>query len=125
MKVYPQQYQRRQKKSCKKLHSILLLLKYPHPTDLNEWKKLHHDTESVFMQLSQAITDLYQSNITQTKLGDVQVLDIKPKGWEDNGKVLVYTHGGAYIFGSANSTIGIPVLEPMQRVLELFLLIIL
>lgn len=82
----------------------------PHPTDLNEWKKLHHDTESVFIQLSQAITDLYQSNITQTKLGDVQVLDIKPKSWEDNGKVLVYTHGGAYIFGSANSTIGIPVL---------------
>ena len=84
--------------------------KIPHPTDLNEWKKLHHDTESVFMQLSQGITDLYQSNIAETKLGAVQVIDIKPKSWEDNGIVLVYTHGGAYIFGSANSTIGIPVI---------------
>jgi epsilon-lactone hydrolase len=84
--------------------------KMPDPNDLNEWKKLHHDTESVFMQLSQPITALYRSNIKETKLGGVQALDIKPKSWEDNGKVLVYTHGGAYTFGSANSTIGIPVL---------------
>ena len=32
-------------------------------------------------------------------------LDIKAKGWEDNGKVLVYTHGGAYTFQSAASTL--------------------
>ena len=28
----------------------------------------------------------------------------------DNGKVIVYTHGGAYTFGSANSTLASPVL---------------
>lgn len=40
----------------------------------------------------------------------IQVIDIKPKNWEDNGKVLVYTHGGDYTLGSANSTLGGPIL---------------
>jgi epsilon-lactone hydrolase len=86
------------------------LFKVPDPSDLNGWKKQYHNSESVFMQLSQPIVDLYQPNITETKLGGLQVLDIKPKNWEDNGKILVYTHGGAYTFGSANSTLGSPVL---------------
>jgi monoterpene epsilon-lactone hydrolase len=86
------------------------LFTLPDPSDLAGWKKLHDDTESVFIQLSQTIIDLYQPNITETKLGGVQVLDIKPTNFDDNGKVLVYTHGGAYTFGSANSTVGIPVL---------------
>jgi acetyl esterase/lipase len=33
------------------------------------------------------------------------VLDIKPKGWRDSGKLLVYTHGGAYTFFSARSAL--------------------
>ena len=64
----------------------------------------------MFSELSKPIVELYQPNITKTKLGDVQVLDIKPKNWKDNGKVLVYVHGGGYTLGSANSTLGSPVL---------------
>jgi monoterpene epsilon-lactone hydrolase len=85
-------------------------LKVPDPTDLNGWKKQYLDSESLFTQLSKPIIDLYQANITQTKLGGVQVIDIKPKNWKDNGKVLVYAHGGGYEFGSANSTLGSPIL---------------
>ena len=54
----------------------------------------------------QETVDSYQSNITSAKLGNVNVLDIKPKNWKDNGKVLVYLHGGGYTFLSANSTLG-------------------
>jgi epsilon-lactone hydrolase len=86
------------------------LLKVPDPSDLNGWKKQYHDSESIFVELSQPIIDSYQPNITETKLGGLQILDIKPKNWKDNGKVLVYTHGGGYTFGSANSTLGGPVL---------------
>ena len=50
--------------------------------------------------------DSYQSNVTVTKLGNVNVLDVKPKDWKDNGKVVVYLHGGGYTFFSANSTLG-------------------
>jgi acetyl esterase/lipase len=85
-------------------------LKVPDPDDLNGWKKQYLDSEFMFMALSQPIIDLYQPNILEIMLDGVQVLDIKPQNWMDNGKVLVYTHGGGYTFGSAISTLGSPVL---------------
>ena len=60
----------------------------------------------MFVQMSQPIVNATQPNITATKMGDVNVLDIKPKDWKDNGKVLVYVHGGGYTFLEANSTLG-------------------
>ena len=36
-------------------------------------------------------------------MGGVPVLDIKPKGWKNSRKLLVYTHGGAYALYSAKS----------------------
>ena len=84
--------------------------KSPGPADLNGWKKLYHEMESMDFFGSQSIKDLYQPNITETKLGGVKVLDIKPKNWHDNGKVLVYTHGGAYTLLSANSTLSSSIL---------------
>ena len=56
--------------------------------------------------MSQPIVDSYQPNITATKLRDINVLDIKPKDWKDNGKVLIYLHGGGYTVLGVNSTLG-------------------
>jgi len=47
----------------------------------------------------------YDAQVTATKMRGVPVLDIRPSGWNDNGKVLVYTHGGAYTLFSAASTL--------------------
>jgi acetyl esterase/lipase len=55
---------------------------------------------------SQPNIDSYQSNVTYTKLGSVNVLDVKPQDWKDNNKILVYLHSGGYTFFSANSTLG-------------------
>ena len=60
----------------------------PSSDDLKGWQKLNQQISSMFMQMSQPIVDSYQPNITATKMGDVNVLDIKPKDWRDNGKVL-------------------------------------
>ena len=84
--------------------------KSPDPDDLIGWKKLYQEMESMDFFCSQSIKDLYQPNITETKLGGVNVLDIKPKNWHDNGKVLVYTHGGAYTLLSANSSLSSSIL---------------
>jgi epsilon-lactone hydrolase len=86
------------------------MLKAPDPDDLNGWKRQYHDFESMLMALSQPIIDLYQPDISEIMLDGIQILDIKPQNWTDNGKVLVYAHGGGYTFGSANSTLGSPVL---------------
>ena len=84
--------------------------KTPSPADLIGWKKLYQEHESMDRFGSQSNIDLYQPNITETKLGGVNVLDIKPKNWHDNGKVLVYTHGGAYTLLSANSSLSSSIL---------------
>ncbi len=47
-----------------------------------------------------------QPTVTNMNLGGVPVLEIKPRNWKDNGKVMVYTHGGAYTMFSAKSTLG-------------------
>ena len=78
----------------------------PAPDDLEGWKKLNQQVSSMPIYGSRLTVDSYQPNITATKLGNVSVLDIKPKDWKDNGKVLVYLHGGGYTFLSANSTLG-------------------
>ena len=56
--------------------------------------------------MSQPIVDSYHPNLTVTEMEGVNVLDIRPRDWRDNGKVLVYLHGGGYTLLSANSTLG-------------------
>ena len=76
----------------------------PAPDDLEGWKKLNQQFSCMPIYGSQLTVDSYQPNVTVTKLGNVNVLDVKPKDWNDNGKVLVYLHGGG-VFCSANSTL--------------------
>jgi len=45
------------------------------------------------------------ADITEISLGGVPALDVRPKGWSDNGKILIYTHGGAYTLFSVVSTL--------------------
>jgi acetyl esterase/lipase len=78
----------------------------PDPNDLEGWTKLNRQLESMDIYGPQSIIDSYQSNVTYTKLGGMNVIDVKPHGWKDNGKILVYLHGGGYTFFSANSTLG-------------------
>src|SRR5262249_4259961 len=45
----------------------------------------------------------YDPTVKNRRLGAVPVLDIQPKGWKNNRKVLVHAHGGAYAMNSARS----------------------
>lgn len=81
----------------------------PSPGDIEGWQKLNQQVSSMLMGMSRPIVDSYQPNITATKLGNVSTLDIKPRGWSDNGKVLVYVHGGGHTLLGANSTLGFAV----------------
>lgn len=77
----------------------------PSPDDLKGWQKLNQEARSMVIQMSQPIVESYQPNITATKLRDINVLDIKPKDWKDNGKMVAYVHCGGYTLLDANSTI--------------------
>lgn len=77
----------------------------PAADDLQGWKEAWQDNENDVLDENQLAIDHYQVIVQQRKLAGIPVLDITPKGWKDNGKVLVYTHGGAYTLFSAASTL--------------------
>ena len=78
---------------------------FPGPNDLNRWRALQREGERFIGRMSESLLARYQPTITPRELGGVPVLDIRPRDWQDNGRVLVYTHGGAYTFNSARSTL--------------------
>jgi acetyl esterase/lipase len=77
----------------------------PGANDIEGWKNLNKQISAFSTAQFQSLVDSYDSNITSTKLGNVKVLDIKPANWTDNGKILVYVHGGGYTILGANSTL--------------------
>lgn len=77
----------------------------PGPNNLKGWKKVWARNEKYFKTVSQMVRRQYQPSIKARRLGGVPVLDIKPEGWKNNGKVLIYTHGGGYTFFSAESNL--------------------
>jgi len=48
----------------------------------------------------------FQGGVAGKNLGGVPVLEIAPKGWADDGRLLICTHGGGYTFFSARSSLG-------------------
>ena len=77
----------------------------PPPGDLETWRTIHAATEEAVKEKNKKAVERTGVTVTDAKLGGVPVLDIRPKDWKTNGKVLVYTHGGAYTMFSARSTL--------------------
>lgn len=77
----------------------------PAPNNLRGWKKVWAGNERYFRTVSKRVEKQYKLIIKERRVGGVAVLDIKPEGWQNNGKVLIYTHGGGYTMFSASSTL--------------------
>jgi acetyl esterase/lipase len=89
----------------KKLPDPALRPRFPAPDDMEGWKRFHQARERDMEPRVERALKEYQPSLTERKLGGVGVLDIKPKGWTDSRKVLVYLHGGAYTMASARSSL--------------------
>lgn len=77
---------------------------FPAPGDLEGWKAAWEKREDSAKAENEAIVKTFEPVITAARLGGIAVLDIRPKGWVDNHRVLVYVHGGGYTFYSAASS---------------------
>jgi len=78
----------------------------PAPGDIEAWRAVQQEREAFGLERQKAAVESLQPAVTEMELGGVPVLEIKPRNWKDNGKVVVYTHGGAYTMLSAKSTLG-------------------
>jgi acetyl esterase/lipase len=76
---------------------------WPAADDLPGWKRAWEAAEAASEPKVKATLKRYQPTVVARKVGGVPVLDIKPKGWRKNSKVLVHSHGGAYVYYSARS----------------------
>lgn len=85
----------------------------PAGLDADGWTAIQQLSDQEVKPLNDSAVAMYQPQVTALEIGGVSVLDVKPKGWTDNGKVLVYTHGGAYVGYTAESTLAssVPVAE--------------
>ncbi len=76
----------------------------PKADDISGWKELQDQNEDPEAREGRELAEEFGATITEISLGGVRALDVKPKDWSDNGKVLIYTHGGAYTLFSVTST---------------------
>ena len=77
----------------------------PQHDDLESWRQLYAATEEATKKFNNKAVVRTGVTVNDAEKGGVPVLDIRPKGWTNDGKVLVYTHGGAYVLFSARSTL--------------------
>lgn len=89
----------------KKLPNPALRPAFPAPDDLDGWRRFHQAREKDMEPKVQSALKQYQPAVAERKLGGIPVLDIKPKGWQESRKLLVYLHGGAYTMASARSSL--------------------
>src|SRR5262245_58829366 len=79
---------------------------FPEPDDLAGWEKMRAFAKADGKAHSAPLLQRYEHTVTEGRLGGIPVLDVRPKPWKDNGKVAVYTHGGAHVMYSAASMLG-------------------
>lgn len=82
-------------------------LEGPAPDDLAGWKALHDAQEKALEEPNRLVLDHLGATLKDDTIGGVPVLDIRPRGWSDNGRVIVYIHGGAFTLFSAHSMAGL------------------
>ena len=80
-------------------------LSYPELHDLAGWRAYNRAELEQRACYNQELRQRYQPLLTGSTLAGVPILDIQPRGWTDNGKVIIYTHGGGYVGGTATDAL--------------------
>lgn len=75
----------------------------PGPDDLEGWQKYWEANEKGWKGFNDTLAAKFQPVLHDTVYGNVEVLEVYPLNWINNGKVLIYLHGGAYTFFSART----------------------
>ncbi|MFZ6694064.1 alpha/beta hydrolase [Undibacterium sp. SXout20W] len=75
----------------------------PASDDVANWKKLADTLIEKQTPAAAAVATNEQVKLKEMLLGGVPVLEILPKRWRENHRVIVFFHGGAYTLNSARS----------------------
>jgi acetyl esterase/lipase len=78
---------------------------YPEANDAVGWREYNRTELVKRASFNQALRRRYEPILIESTMGGVPVLDVRPRGWLENDKVLVYTHGGGYVGGIASDAL--------------------
>jgi monoterpene epsilon-lactone hydrolase len=85
-------------------------LPLPAPDDVEGWKKIRNyvppQLREIFKENNEAALKRYPAKTRNRLLGGVPVVEISPPGWTEDGKTLVYIHGGGYVTGGPGFSLG-------------------
>ena len=80
-------------------------MQVPAPDDIEGWEQ-RNDLECKEQEAYiQELIERYGPTLIETEVGGVPVLDIRPKNWVDDHKVIVHIHGGGFVGGTTRSAL--------------------
>lgn len=78
----------------------------PDAQDAAGWRKIQQDYENRSAGAMSRIRGQYQPQIRSATYAGVPVLDIRPRDYHPDRRVVIFVHGGGYVMGSAASSLG-------------------
>lgn len=74
------------------------------------WKALQQRIDTQFEAMfSKPVQQLYQPKLKGISIGTIPALEVTPANWQENNKLVIYLHGGAYTRFSPRSTLQVSV----------------
>jgi monoterpene epsilon-lactone hydrolase len=70
-----------------------------------EFDALYQANEKRSLSVAAVALKTYGSTATDRTIAGVPTVEVRPKGYKDDGSVLIYVHGGGFISGSARSNV--------------------
>jgi len=80
--------------------------RWPAVDDLAGWKELQARSMASGKKLSEPYLKHYEPTIVERKLGGVGIFDLRPRGWKENGKIVVHVHNSVRVLGGPAATLG-------------------
>jgi acetyl esterase/lipase len=81
----------------------------PEPDDLEGWRAMYQAIEDALGPYNDESIDHYGAEVDEVSFGGVPALDIRPANWNDDGRLIVFMHGGAYTLFSPRTTLNLTV----------------
>lgn len=72
---------------------------------VSEWAKKQKEFQEMAAQSMPALLKKYKPQVDTIFMGGIRAIDVRPAGYTPTDKVIVYIHGGAYTFFTADVTL--------------------
>lgn len=80
------------------------------PASIEDWDRQRENTDRFMTPVSNAIVAKLGASVQDDQLGGVPIVRLRPAGYKNTGRILIYLHGGGYTRFSAHSRLGPPAL---------------